>query len=77
MTTALLPTPTDVVQDDTEPTHIVCECQVDATPRLALCGADCTHEAEGMTATPCVVCLDLVTGFVAAGGHCDRCAPRA
>ena len=52
-----------------EPTHGVCACMVDATPRLALCGADCTGDDESWTDTVCVVCFDLILYRV----PCLRC----
>jgi hypothetical protein len=39
--------------------HAVCSCQWEATPRLALCGWDCTDMTEGEPITRCVVCADL------------------
>lgn len=57
-----------------EPTHGVCLCQVDATPRLALCGTDCSgdDEAESWTDTICVVCFD----FMCSPTPCTRCRGR-
>lgn len=54
-----------------EPTHGVCACQVDATPRLALCGVDCSGEDERWTDTVCVVCFDLLHR------PCPHCGSRA
>ena len=54
-----------------EPTHGVCPCQVDATPRLAVCGADVSGDGEGWTDTMCVVCFDLVI-HRAPCEHCGR-----
>lgn len=62
-------TTTDTGSCDQEPTHAVCGCQVDATPRLALCGADCSDGPEGMAGSFCVVCVDLIAS------PCGRCAP--
>jgi hypothetical protein len=52
-------------------THLVCSCQVDATPRLALCGSDCTDGDERMNDTVCTVCWNL--GHVASLIGCERC----
>lgn len=60
------------VDPDSQATHIVHACQVDATPRLALCGADCSDQAEGFTVDVCVVCLDLVSRVLLAR-RCERC----
>ncbi len=58
---------------ESKPTHLVCDCQVDASPRLALCLADCS-DAPQRTTTPetvCVVCENL--GYVAAYIGCEFC----
>lgn len=73
MATRTAPQPALAPVDGDDPTHVVCRCQVDATPRLALCGADCGDGPEGITATPCVVCLDLLQTFLEARARCERC----
>jgi hypothetical protein len=52
-------------------THLVCPCQVDAIPRLALCSADCSDGDERMAEEVCVVCWHM--SHVARVIGCERC----
>jgi|1185.fasta_scaffold53072_2 hypothetical protein len=59
--------------DDGSPDHVVCDCQVDAVPRLALCGWDCTDVPYGRTDNGvCPVCMDLMKD-VFIHRSCQRC----
>jgi hypothetical protein len=76
---SIMPEAPDTIADtascDLEPTHLVCPCQVDAVPRLALCLADCT-DGRQQTAPDgpdgfCVVCWSL--RHVASVYGCEFC----
>lgn len=53
--------------------HLVCSCQVDATPRLSLCGWDCSDDPEGRSDSVCLVCRDLTYDYLANNRACERC----
>lgn len=72
MAAQTLPAPERAPAESDDATHLVHGCQVDATPRLALCGADCSGQAEGFTSAVCVVCVDLMRPVLLVG-RCERC----
>lgn len=67
------PTETTTSTPADDITHLVCGCQIDAIPRLALCLADCSDVPERLTAPDvlCIVCENL--GRVAAYIGCEFC----
>jgi hypothetical protein len=50
------------IHSDDDICHLVCDCQMEAAPRIAMCGWDCTEMPAGEPRFPCVICRDLYRG---------------